>query len=1341
MNPEQSDPPRREPSAAVRAQIDAFKIRLNDFTRNNPLLFFRELKVGTLLLPETTSPAIAKLLGGTPLTLADLELAGDTATRAKLRAIRAKARSNEEERGLQTLFVAIGFVTWRPGGTLTTDRAPMAPLALLPVNVIEANRPGVDPKIVRAGDVTINAALLAYVTETYRIAFDATESEPFDDDEPADVERRLATLRGRLSTLPDVTFPNGCAIGNFNFQKMAMVADLTVHLDEIAESDLVAAIANDPDARAAVARAQIPGDMPAHLDDIAARDELFVLDADSSQQRALHGILRSTGHAVIDGPPGTGKSQTIANLIAASIGAGKRVLFVAEKRAALDAVRKRLERVGLGHLVLDLHGADVKRKTIYQGLVAADRAARTAQPPEIAGLYARFEAARATLNARDAAMHETRPGAGCSVYDLLERLSALPAESACDLRFTTAELDALPPDAFAAARALFAEAVALGPFFGRDSNVPWATADLPDDAAAARAVAALEALVGDVHDAAPLLTGFAAAAGLAEPTTLEELDAFARALSRAVDGRRTFDATVYDLDLATIVRELEPQEAGAFARFVAFFDGEHRANLARLRGTSRGTPDGHALFLAARDLDALPAVWKRAATFAAVDATDAPDLRERLARIVANAVAFLAVARPVPAVASLAALRETIAAYRRTQVSAQRVAAANALRARLSALGVASVVRELERAPRAAALWPATFEAIWLRSNVERFTISDPRIAAFDRAAFDEVVHTFRALDVDRLGVAARRIRRAAAEAYIAAQDAHPDEAVIFRANLAKKIRQLPLRALMTQAGRITTALCPCWMASPLSVSQLTDPRSKFDLVIFDEASQVLPEDAITSIARGRRVVVAGDDRQLPPTTFFSAASDDDDDDDDADTPAGDAAPDATKNIESILDVMSVYVRPQTLEWHYRSLDERLIAFSNKEFYGNRLITFPSREEPPPAMRHCLVAERPGDGHEESGSAEVLRVVELVLEHARDRPQESLGVIALGIKHAMRIEKALYERRHDRPELDAFFADRGERSFFCKNLERVQGDERDAIVLSVGYGKNAKGDMLYRFGPLNNAGGERRLNVAISRAIRRMTVVSSFRSIDLDDARLNARGAQSLKRYLRFAESSGRDLGDDAARDDVPMNAFENDIFRALAAKGLALVPQWGTSSYRLDFAVKDPRTPGAFCLAIECDGATYHSAQTARDRDRIRQTHLEDQGWRFHRIWSTDWFANRAAEIDRAVAAYEAALAAMPASLGTEPVPASVAASAEPPADAERAPVRGPRPDVVPGRAIEAYAARELAALVRWIGSDGLLRTEDEIVHEAARELGFARVGARIDRTLRDAIARSERA
>jgi very-short-patch-repair endonuclease len=550
----------------------------------------------------------------------------------------------------------------------------------------------------------------------------------------------------------------------------------------------------------------------------------------------------------------------------------------------------------------------------------------------------------------------------------------------------------------------------------------------------------------------------------------------------------------------------------------------------------------------------------------------------------------------------------------------------------------------------------------------------------------------------------------------------------------------MPTRDFVHYAADVLLALKPCWAMSPLVVSQLLPAKPYFDVVIFDEASQITPADAATSILRGKQLVVAGDDKQLPPTAFFTSGSADDDsayEDEDPALMAG------TGGFESILDATGPLLAFRTLTWHYRSRDERLIAFSNEHIYQRMLTTFPGADHNR-VLNYVPAAWSPAADSNSPGP-EVEKVVDLIFEHAQTRPEESLGVITMGIRHANRIEESLRKRLHEAPtlarQLAHFFDEDREERFFVKNIERVQGDERDAIVLSVGYGKNERGDLPYRFGPLLPEGGERRLNVAVTRAKNRLTLVSSFSSNDMAPDRSSARGVQLLRQYLQYVESGGANLGEHS-QFEHPLNPFEVDVLDTLTSRGLKLTPQYGASGYRIDFAVSHPEQPGRHVLAIECDGASYHSSQSARDRDRLRQEQLERLGWRFHRIWSTDWFRNKESAADRAVMAYEQSLADVEDQEAPGPL---LQVDAEDPTirDVQRlpSPVRNAalNPYVLPGQPIGSYTDHELECLARWIRSDDLLRTEDELLDEMMRELGFQRRGKNVVARLSEAISHTK--
>ena len=623
-----------------------------------------------------------------------------------------------------------------------------------------------------------------------------------------------------------------------------------------------------------------------------------------------------------------------------------------------------------------------------------------------------------------------------------------------------------------------------------------------------------------------------------------------------------------------------------------------------------------------------------------------------------------------------------------------------------------------------------------LRSIQREILLEDSRLSGFQGSRQNRYVGEFQQADTKHIEGNPARVARRIAEHAVAALNRNPGQDQLIRKEAGKKTRHLPLRSMFELAPEALAAVRPCWAMSPLDVAQTLPPRPLFDLVVFDEASQVLPCDAIPALLRGRRAMVAGDSRQLPPTTFFDSSGGDDDLDEEDDSMA---------DYDSILEVMDAQLSRRQLTWHYRSQDERLIAYSNQEIYHGSLTTFPGAGSDK-CLSWELVPHRMGEATKKgSNSDEVLQVVDLMIGHARARPDETLGVIAMGINHANRIEEELRQRleKESDPLLEDFFNEANEERAFVKNLERVQGDERDAIILSIGYGKNANGKMLHNFGPLNREGGERRLNVAITRARKRMTVVSSFDYADMDPEKTRSTGAKMLRGFLKFAQSGGTAL--DSADSTEPLNPFEVDVLDKLTAAGLAVVPQYGCSGYRIDFAVRHPTIPGKFTLAVEADGASYHSSPTARDRDRLRQEHLERLGWRFCRIWSTDWFNDHRREVERVLVAYEKAMEVIDTGVEDPPnatdqseEPASELGTIAPPKPADPSPSRDLKPFMRSHgvSSINDISHHELVALVQWINSDGLLRTNEQLFEEVFAELPFNRRGAKINAAILRAIA-----
>ena len=518
----------------------------------------------------------------------------------------------------------------------------------------------------------------------------------------------------------------------------------------------------------------------------------------------------------------------------------------------------------------------------------------------------------------------------------------------------------------------------------------------------------------------------------------------------------------------------------------------------------------------------------------------------------------------------------------------------------------------------------------WLAFYLEllnQVTDAYPELSTFDGRRHELLVKEFRELDRNRLAVA--QYEAAAAHFEGTPKSVASIGALgTLRGEIMRKRNHMALRKLFEKCASPIQALKPVFMMSPLSVAQFLAPGSvEFDLLVIDEASQVEPVDALGAIARCRQIVVVGDDKQLPPTSFFSRVTGGDD----LDEPEEGAQ---AKDLESILSLCSAKGLPQRmLKWHYRSRHESLIAVSNKEFYEGELFIVPSpdRERLNAGLRFHFIEEGRFDrGNTQKNHAEAVAIAKAAIDHARQHPHMTLGIGAMSVRQRQAISDEIELARREHPELDLFISQQHQdEPFFVKNLENIQGDERDVIMISIGYGRAKSDDRMYQsFGPLNADGGHRRLNVLISRARQRCEV---FSSIKADDIRIDERskfGLVALKTFLKYAELG--DLGVPAFTGKAADSPFEEAVQDVLSKQGFQVDNQVGVAGFFIDLAIVDPDSTGRYLLGIECDGATYHSAASARDRDRLRQEILEAHGWTIHRIWSTDWFQRAQQETDR---------------------------------------------------------------------------------------------------------------
>ena len=545
------------------------------------------------------------------------------------------------------------------------------------------------------------------------------------------------------------------------------------------------------------------------------------------------------------------------------------------------------------------------------------------------------------------------------------------------------------------------------------------------------------------------------------------------------------------------------------------------------------------------------------------------------------------------------------------------------------------------------------FKRLFYFQWIDRIVSSTPVLSNFHRISQDKAVRVFSEKDVEQFEINKAIIRAELSNMRPSLDMIAPGSALaILLREGEKKRRQKSIRSLLAEAGEVIQRVKPCFLMSPLSVSTFLAPDAvDFDVVIFDEASQIFPQDAMGAIYRAKQLIVVGDSKQMPPSNFFNATIEAENDDEET----GDVT-----DFESILDLCTTSMRQLRLRWHYRSRYEQLITFSNKNFYDNDLITFPSAKAETQGIGvDYYHVDGIFDRKSHTNRKEAEYIVDLIYKNIEQYPERSLGVVAFSVAQQDLIDKLLSKRRQGMPEKEFFFRNDKKEPFFIKNLETVQGDERDTIIFSIAYGLDAQGRLLHNFGPLNRVGGERRLNVAVTRAKCNVQLVSSMHYTDIDLKRTSAEGARLLREYLDFAEN-----GEIALERSVSLKPFEQfdsgfemQVYDFLKSKGFSVDTQVGCSGFRIDLGLKRPNSSD-YVLAIECDGATYHSAQNARDRDRLRQSILEGMGWKFYRVWSTDWFRNRGIEQERLLEAATEAIEKQPPAAETrkeEPQPVAI--------------------------------------------------------------------------------------
>lgn len=1213
----------------------------------------------------------------------------DESLSKKLFRVYHEGRSAVEEQGYTVAHLAIAFLEWFESDDATQPR--LAPLILVPAE-LERVRAGDFSKVKWTGeDVFANISLVAKLNELGIAlpAFDPPEEKSGIDAWLEQVAAAVAK-KARWRVLPEMT------LDFFSFTKFVMFRDLDPAMWP--EHPLLKTMFGGGESRLEEGGLENPP--------YIVREAWQVMDADPSQIAVIEEVKRG-GNLVVQGPPGTGKSQTIANLIAETLAAGRSVLFVSEKMAALEVVKSRLDAAGLGPFCLELHSRKANKKAV---LVELQRALGS-RPLPTAGeqTFDEHELLQRDLD-RYANELGTPAGAwGKTPYELFgiawssDVMVEIPnAASVTPADVVTAE-NAMRELAYILPSVLPA---AAHPWRAstREAMLPHEEEELRSRLARAReAVAAIESAarisgvqppshLGDVDRAVHAAQVIARAVAPTETALLLSADwnapnAGAEELVRRVEAfqreraelGRTFQPRALD---ANNGRELD-EFATLSTKLFRFLNGRYRAlrselaalyvarapkpqqmiaELSRLvehqgvRDALRGDPRGRGYFgsrwnadrsdcARLRDFAEWIVVFRRellaqALTKDAVQLAskpvDAAAVHASIEQLHAAAIALRDTIRTllddlrVDEDAAFGGQLDTIAfeaidgviAQWQQQTSALfRWSQFNAARAMLRATAAAPLEPLIMRDALAGDRLIPAFHAS-LASSLLRIAFRErPSLAHFAGEQHEQKIARFRDLDGSLAAINRARLSRRlhAARPQISGGASPHSEAGILLGEIHRRRGHMPIRRLLAKAGGLIQRIKPCFLMSPLSIAQFLDPRSaRFDLVVFDEASQVRPEDALGALLRGSQLVVMGDTRQLPPTSFFDHLSAGDDSQDDEESAA-------MSDVESVLHQCARSYPTKWLEWHYRSRHESLIAISNLHFYENRLRIYPSPVDRADDLGlHFVHVPRAVYDRGRGGTNRIeARVVAIAaLEHYRRFPDKSLGIGTFNIQQQQAIQEELESLLHARPEMEEILKRNPREPLFVKNLETIQGDERDTILISIGFGRDEAGKLSLNFGPVNREGGERRLNVLISRAREKCVVYSNFRANELALDGSNSKGLFALKSFLDFAETRRLTVMSDV--DDEQPSPFENAVAEALRANGYEVKQRAGCAGFRVDVAVVDREQPGRYTLAVECDGPKYYRSTEARDRDRLRQQILENLGWRVHRVWSTDWYRNR---------------------------------------------------------------------------------------------------------------------
>lgn len=1206
------------------------------------------------------------------------------------------AKMSMEENGSNTLFLALGLLRWYESDL--SEKPRYAPLVLIPIDIVRNTRNKGYIIRSRQEETQINVTLLEYLRQDHGITISGLEPLPLDE-HGIDLPLVFNTIRQAIMGKKRWNIEEYAFIGLFSFSQFVMWNDLRNRSEEISQNKVVASLMNG-------SLTYTPEDIDItseNIDGVDIQSMAVPMSADSSQLAAI--AAAGSGQSfVLHGPPGTGKSQTITNMIANALYNDKTVLFVAEKMAALNVVQKRLENIGLDPFCLELHSNKTNKTSVLGELNKALEVGRIKSPEEYSAEAEKLKAQKAQLNDTIAALHEKR-SCGMSLYeavsefernigdkgkieipksllecitkDKLDNFSQLVHKYSVAIAETGSFADFPLNDIGVKAYSIEqrdkfrkeAEELAQTAANCQQSAENIAQAYNYSGALDKMAVKMLAEISKACQTEGELLGGLLGAQHYdIVSQKIRETVAVGREyqfLCGEVSGR--FENSVFEypaaearmlykqamqswflpkaMKLGKLVKalKLHAKDPSAVTKDNIGEIIEKLCTIGEKRDSLRNIPadisalltglymneqtDWNALEKALAKTDAVMAAIKLkngvdptaiAQKIASADCAEQGNaLAQLLDRIAAFEADFAAdMSRLENSEKWLEAAAEKLGLWANNADRLRYAAEFNNADNELAQNGLGSVCESYRKGNvdsgdvEGAYACALSYELAILIIN------GDERLHDFSSNSANDLILQFKnTIDsYSRLTIQELCARLSAKVPVAGSNCASTSEMGILKRAIKSNGRMMSLRGLFDKIPNLLRKLCPCMMMSPISVAQYIDPSfPKFDLVIFDEASQLPTAEAAGTIARGENVVIVGDPKQLPPTNFFSSNRIDEENSE-------------KEDLESLLDdCLAISMPQQYLKWHYRSRHESLIAYSNMKYYDNKLLTFPSHND---LVSKVSIIHPEGyydKGKTKQNKAEARAVVDEIIRRMSDEKLrgDSIGVVTFSSVQQNLIDDMLCEEWANHPELEELDQKSAE-PIFIKNLENVQGDERDVILFSVGYGPDQKGQVSMNFGPLNRDGGWRRLNVAISRARKAMIVYSVLRPEQIDLSRTRSEGVAGLKGFLEFAERGRLAV---VQHNDTKIggdSTIAECIAKAIGEMGYDVKCNIGSSEFKVDIGVIDPDNKDEYLLGILLDGQGGSEGSTAQDRFILQPSVLKGLGWNIMRVWTLDWFDDR---------------------------------------------------------------------------------------------------------------------